>query len=62
MLFSGSAATVAFAFLSSVIRALGDSRTPLLFLIVSCVINAALVVLFIAVFGMGIAGAPPSPP
>ncbi len=57
VLFSGSAATVAFAFLSSVIRALGDSRTPLIFLIVSCVINAALVVLFIAVFGMGIAGA-----
>jgi putative MATE family efflux protein len=57
VLFSGTVSTVAFAFLSSVIRALGDSRTPLLFLVVSCVLNAALVVLFIAGFGMGVGGA-----
>lgn len=57
VLFSGSAATVAFAFLSSVIRALGDSRTPLVFLVVSCVLNAALVVLFVAGLGMGVGGA-----
>jgi putative MATE family efflux protein len=57
VLFSGAVATVAFNFLSSVIRALGDSRTPLLFLVVACVLNAALVVLFIAVFKLGVGGA-----
>jgi Na+-driven multidrug efflux pump len=57
VLFSGAAATVAFNFLSAVIRALGDSRTPLLFLVVSCLLNAALVVLFIAGFGFGVGGA-----
>jgi Na+-driven multidrug efflux pump len=40
-----------------VIRALGDSRTPLLFLVVACVLNAALVVLLIAGFKFGVGGA-----
>lgn len=57
VLFSGAVATVAFNFLSSVIRALGDSRTPLLFLVVACVLNAALVVLLIAGFRFGVGGA-----
>jgi len=57
VLFSGAVATVAFNFLSSVIRALGDSRTPLLFLVVACVLNAALVVLLIAGFKFGVGGA-----
>lgn len=57
VIFGGSAATVAFNFLSSVIRAVGDSRTPLIFLIIACVLNAGLVVLFIGVFGMGVGGA-----
>jgi putative MATE family efflux protein len=57
VLFSGAVATVAFNFLSAVIRALGDSRTPLLFLVISCVLNAGLVVLFIGVLGLGVAGA-----
>ena len=57
VLFSGAAATVAFNFLSSVIRALGDSRTPLVFLVIACVLNAVLVVLFIAVFKFGVGGA-----
>lgn len=57
VLFGGAAATVAFNFLSAVIRALGDSRTPLLFLGISCLLNAGLVVLFIGGFGMGVEGA-----
>jgi len=57
VLFSGAVATVAFNFLSSVIRALGDSRTPLLFLVVACVLNAGLVVLLIAGFKLGVGGA-----
>ncbi|MDR0849167.1 MAG: MATE family efflux transporter [Propionibacteriaceae bacterium] len=55
--FLGSTATVAFNFLSSVIRALGDSRTPLIFLIIACVLNAGLVALFIGVFHLGVPGA-----
>lgn len=57
ILFSGAVATVAFNFLSAVIRALGDSRTPLLFLVIASVLNAGLVVVFIWVFRMGIGGA-----
>jgi putative MATE family efflux protein len=57
VLFSGAAATVAFNFLSAIIRALGDSRTPLLFLVVACLLNAALVVVFVAVLHLGVGGA-----
>ena len=42
---------------SSMQRALGDSRTPLLFLIVSCLLNVCLDLLFIGTFGMGVFGA-----
>lgn len=42
--------------LSGLIRALGDSKTPLYFLIFSCVLNILLNFLFIAVFKMGIVG------
>lgn len=55
--FWGAGAIMAFNFLAAVIRALGDSRTPLYFLIVSCVLNAGLVYFFIAVLGTGIGGA-----
>ncbi len=42
---------------AGVLRALGDSRTPLYFLIVACVINILLDLLFIIEFNMGVAGA-----
>ncbi len=42
---------------SSMERALGDSRTPLYFLVVSCVINVGLDLLFVGAFGMGVFGA-----
>jgi putative MATE family efflux protein len=42
---------------SSMQRALGDSRTPLIFLVVSCVLNVGLDLLFIGVFGLGVFGA-----
>ncbi|MBR6706746.1 MAG: MATE family efflux transporter, partial [Clostridia bacterium] len=42
---------------ASMQRALGDSRTPLCFLVVSCVTNVALDLLFVGVFGMGVFGA-----
>ena len=42
---------------SSMLRALGDSRTPLYFLIFSCFLNIVLDILFVYVFGMGVFGA-----
>ena len=55
--FWGAGAIMAFNFLAAVIRALGDSRTPLYFLILSCVLNIGLVYLFIGVLGTGVGGA-----
>ena len=42
---------------SSMQRALGDSRTPLYFLVVSCILNVGLDLLFIGAFHMGVFGA-----
>ncbi|MCR5528092.1 MAG: MATE family efflux transporter [Saccharofermentans sp.] len=42
---------------SSMLRALGDSKTPLIFLLVSCFVNIGLDYLFVVEFGMGIKGA-----
>ena len=42
---------------SSMQRALGDSRTPLYFLIFSCFLNAGLDLLFVGTFGLGVFGA-----
>jgi putative MATE family efflux protein len=42
---------------SAVLRGLGDSKTPLYFLIIATIANIILVLLFVAVFKWGIAGA-----
>jgi len=42
---------------SSMQRALGDSRTPLYFLIFSCFLNVGLDLLFVGTFGLGVFGA-----
>jgi putative MATE family efflux protein len=44
-------------FISTVLRALGDSKTPLRFVIIAVVLNIILDPLFIAGFNLGIAGA-----
>ena len=44
-------------YVASMLRALGDSRTPLYFLIFSCFLNLALDVLFVCGFDMGVFGA-----
>ena len=41
---------------SGILRGLGDSLTPLIFLIVACVINIILDIVFVANFGMAAAG------
>lgn len=53
----GTGATVFYNMISNILRALGDSRTPLIFLVFSSLLNIALDVLFIVPLGMGIAGA-----
>lgn len=57
VIFSGIAASVLFNFLSNIIRALGDSKTPLVFLIIACLLNIGLDFLFILKFHTGVAGA-----
>ncbi len=57
IIFWGIFASMLFNLLSNVVRALGDSRTPLLFLVVACVLNIVLDFVFILNFKMGVAGA-----
>ncbi len=57
VIFMGIGATMLFNMASNLIRALGDSSTPLYFLILGCVLNIILEVVFIGVFGWGIKGA-----
>ena len=55
--FLGTPFMVFFNFQSATLRALGDSRTPLFFLAGASCLNVVLDILFISVFGMGVAGA-----
>lgn len=57
IIFWGIPAIVLFNLLSNAIRALGDSKTPLYFLIFTCVVNVVLDYTLILVFHMGVAGA-----
>jgi putative MATE family efflux protein len=55
--FLGAGAMMFFNYLAAIIRAIGDSRTPLVFLIVACLLNIVLVVLMVGPLGWGVAGA-----
>lgn len=57
IIFWGIGASIYYNLIAGILRALGDSKTPLYFLIVSSVINVILDILFISVFSMGVAGA-----
>lgn len=57
VIFGGIAATVLFNFCSDMMRALGDSRMPLIFLIIACCLNIVLDFALILIFHMGVAGA-----
>lgn len=57
IIFIGIPATFLYNILSGVIRSLGDSKTPLYFLILSSLLNIVLDLLLIIVFKMGVAGA-----
>lgn len=53
----GTGATVFYNMISNMLRALGDSKTPLYFLVFSSVLNIFLDILFIVPMHMGVAGA-----
>lgn len=57
IIFWGLGASMFFNLFSCTLRALGDSRTPLLFLVIACLLNIGLDFLFILRFSMGVAGA-----
>ncbi len=57
IILAGMLVTISYNMFAGIMRAVGNSRTPLYFLILSCAINIALDILFITVFGWGVAGA-----
>ena len=57
IIFLGTICQVAYNQICSLLRSIGDSITPLLFLIASTILNIFLDLLFIVVFHMGVAGA-----
>lgn len=54
--FAGAIPLMLFNMGSGILRAVGDSKRPLMFLIVSCVLNIGLDLLFVTVCKMGVAG------
>ncbi|MCM1061978.1 MAG: MATE family efflux transporter [Eubacterium sp.] len=54
---AGMAATVCYNMFAGILRAVGNSRAPLFFLIISSVLNIFLDVIFVAVLNMGVSGA-----
>ncbi len=55
--FSGVIFVILYNTASGIFQAVGDSRHPLFYLLISSVINVALDLLFVAVIGMGVGGA-----
>jgi len=55
--FAGSVGTVVYNMGAGILRAMGDSRRPMLFLLATCLLNVVLDLLFVAVLHMGVAGA-----
>lgn len=56
IIYAGLIVTAAYNSLAAFLRALGDSKSPLYFLVISAVINVVLDIAFIVVFGMGVEG------
>lgn len=57
IIFIGFLFSFQYNILSHAMRSIGDSRTPVVFLSVSCVLNALLDLLLVGVLGLGVAGA-----
>jgi len=56
IIISGLIITAMYNIISGIIRALGDSKTPLYFLIIASVINIFLAIIFVRIFGWGVPG------
>ncbi|MBR1820915.1 MAG: MATE family efflux transporter [Clostridia bacterium] len=56
-IFGGMVAIMLYNLSSGVLRAVGNTRTPLYFLILSCAVNVVLDLLFVVRFNMGVTGA-----
>lgn len=56
IIYAGIIATVYYNLFASVLRALGDSRSPLYFLLIASVLNIILDLVFVISFGLGCAG------
>lgn len=54
---SGTVAVAAYNWINAVMRSLGNSKIPLIFLIVASVLNVVMDLLFVMVFDMGVNGA-----
>lgn len=54
--FAGTIPLMLFNVGSGILRAVGDSRRPLYYLIICCVLNIVLDIVFVTVCGMGVAG------
>ncbi|MDF2513288.1 MAG: family efflux transporter [Herbinix sp.] len=57
VVYTGITATIAYNMFNSILWALGDSKTPLYFLLISSILNILLDLLFVAVLPFGVAGA-----
>ena len=57
IMYLGVPIVMAYNLLATILRSLGDSRTPLLAMIAAAIVNIALDLLFVLVFGLGIGGA-----
>lgn len=57
IIFLGTLGNMGYNMNAGILRGLGDSRSSLFFLLISCIINIVLDLLFIAVFHMDVAGA-----
>ncbi|GAA3935827.1 MATE family efflux transporter [Microbacterium soli] len=55
--FIGGSTIMFFNYLAAIIRAIGDSTTPLVFLTISCALNVAFVIVMVGVLEWGVAGA-----
>lgn len=56
IIFAGLIFSFLYNFYSAALRSIGDSKTPLIFLIISCVLNGVLCFIFVVYFYMGVAG------
>lgn len=56
IIFLGTLGNMGYNMNAGILRGVGNSRSSLLFLVISCVVNIILDLLFVAVFNMGVAG------